>query len=233
MAFWCSTGAFAEYQKVNPTQIAMFRVPENVTVKQAPILELVIASCRALMNHPAAPNRESITICGLGPSGLVLCQYAKALGYRRVVGWDLYQSRRDLALRLGADEVYNPAELTVEQIARMRPTDVGVLMMGDDILPGEPTATLLMRAVRIGGTVISYGHPEHGMRFSPFVFQSRNLTMTGPENNMDTIRRKGAAVMELVRNGGIQIQPLITHCHPFEQLGEAFGQPAFQTGGSD
>ena len=95
----------------------------------------------------------------------------------------------------------------------MIPADVSVVMMGDDILPGEPTVTQLMRATRKGGLIISYGHPEQGRKFSPYVFQSRDLTMVGPVNDL-----------EQVELGKIKIQPLITHVRKFEELGEAFQQ---------
>ncbi|MGI5894944.1 MAG: zinc-dependent alcohol dehydrogenase [Candidatus Merdivicinus sp.] len=222
VSYWCAMGAFAEYQAVDPRSVAMFRVPPNLPVEESPVIELVIASCRALMKYPAQEDRKSLLICGMGPSGLVLAQYARMLGYQRIIGWDLYESRRKLALSLGVDEVYNPAELTREAIAEISPADIGVLMMGDDLLPGEPTATMVMRCLRDSGLLVSYGHPEHGCRFNPFVFQSRNLTMVTPENNLDQIREKGQRIMQALAEGKIQIKPLITHCRKFEELGEAF-----------
>lgn len=218
VCWWFEAGAFAEYQAVTVDNVAMFRVPENLSLDEGPVLELVLASCRAIMELPAAEDRKSMVICGLGPSGLVLLQYAKALGYERVTGWDLYEQRRELALSLGADAVCHPGELSVEKVKEMTQSDVGVAMMGDDLLPGEPTMTLLMRAVRPGGMIVSYGHPEQGCRFSPYVFQSRNLRMQGPVNNMDIIRSRGEEIMEMVAEGRIQIGPLITHRTDFEDF---------------
>ncbi len=224
VSFWCSTGAFAEYQTVNPTKVAMFRVPDTLKTEETPILELVIASCRALMKYPADKERKIITICGLGPSGLMLVQYARLLGYQKIIGWDLYEQRRNLALQLGADEVYDPATLTDELAGQITPSDISVVMMGNDILPGEPTVTRLMRATRQGGLIVSYGHPEQGRHFSPYVFQSRDLTMTGPVNDLDVIREKGRFVMESLQEGKMKIEPLITHSLKFDDLGKAFEQ---------
>lgn len=222
VSFWCCLGAFAEYQAVNPKEVAMFRVPENIPTEEAPVLELVIASCRALMEHPSTPNQKTLLVCGLGPSGLVLIQYARCLGYQYIIGWDLYESLRNLALTLGADQVFDPAGIDSHALSQMVLADVSVVMMGDDLLPGEPTGTQVLRATRPGGLVISYGHPEHGRRFSPYVFQARDLTMRGPVNNLDIIREKGRFVMEQVQKGKIQISPLITHRLHFSALGEAF-----------
>lgn len=222
VCWWCAMGAFAEYQAVNPDRVAMFPVPENVTLEEAPVLELVIASCRALMKLPAQTGRKKLTILGLGPSGLVLTQYARLLGYERIVGWDLYPPRRALGLELGCDQVIDPSALTPQAAQDLEPSDIGVVMMGHDLLPGEPTADLMMRALRPGATVVSYGHPEGGRRFSPYLFQSRDLTMVGPVNDLAVIREKGRDVMEAVASGGIRIAPLITHVKDFRAFHAAF-----------
>ncbi len=224
VSFWCATGAFAEYQAVSPRRVAMFRVPERLTIEETPILELVIASCRSLMRFPPVPGRRKLCICGLGPSGLVLTQYARLLGYEKITGWDLYPNRRELAVELGADAVYDPSELSREKIAEMELSDISVVMMGDDLLKDKSTVTNLMRATAVGGTVVSYGHPENGMCFSPFVFQSRDLTMVGPSNDMELIRTKGQEIMEALEQGKIRIAPLITHRLKFEDIGAAMEQ---------
>ena len=222
VCWWFETGAFAEYQTVTPDNVAMFEVPKKLMLDEGPVLELVLASCRALMELPAGTGRKTIAICGLGPSGLVLIQYAKALGYERVIGWDLYEQRRNLAKQLGADAVYNPMDFLNKKPDEVSESDVGVIMMGDDSLPDESTVTMFMRTIRMGGMLVSYGHPEKGCRFSPYIFQSRNLWMRGPVNDMEIIREKGAEVMEMVTDGRILVKPLITHRVDFEDFLPAF-----------
>lgn len=222
VSWWFEAGAFAEYQTVTPDYVTMMMLPDGITEDQGPVMELVLAACRALMNFRVKENRKTITICGLGPSGLVLTQYAKALGYERVIGWDLYESRRELAMKLGADLVYDPAALDIENVKQIPESDIGILMMGDDLLQGEPTATLFMRTIRVGGEIVSYGHPESGMRFSPYVFQSRNLKMYGPEQDMNEIRKYTPEIIEMCVEGRIQVEPLITHRIDFEDFLPAF-----------
>lgn len=216
---WCAVGSFAQYQRIRPADVALFQVPEGLSPEAGPVMELVIAACRALM--PLEPS-HSLLVCGLGPSGLVMIQYARMLGYRRIVGWDLYQSRRDLALRLGADEVFDPAALGAKELEGMGLFQVSVDAMGNDILPGQPTFTSLLRATKPGGTVVSYGHPHSGRQFSPYVFQSRGLRMVPPEGNLDRIREKGKQILQAVEEGRIQVKPLITHRLGFMDIGPAF-----------
>lgn len=219
---WCTIGAFAEYELIRPKNVALFPVPKNLSPEAGPVMELVIAACRALMPLPARPGRDSLLVCGLGPSGLIMVQYARLLGYKRIVGWDLYENRRDLAIWLGADQVFDPATLDRDKVAQMGEFHVAVDAMGNDILPGEPTFTLLLRAVASGGTVVTYGHPSGGRRFSPFVFQSRGLHMVSPEGDLDKIREKGQLVLQAVEDGDIQVEPLITERLGFGDIGPAF-----------
>lgn len=222
VCWWFEAGAFAEYVAVTPEKVALFPVPASLTEMEAPIMELVFAACRALMDVPAADGRKRLTICGMGPSGQVLLQYARLLGYTTITCWDLYPQRRELAKSLGADAVLDPRQLSSEEVEALEHCDVAVDMMSDDLLPGQPTATLLMRHIRKGGLYVSYGHPPHGRTFDPYVFQSRDLVMQGPTNDIKNIRDKARNILQWVEQGKIQITPLISHVIDFEELGAVF-----------
>ena len=79
---------------------------------------------------------------------------------------------------------------------------------------------LFMRAIRPGGILVSYGHPERGCRFSPYVFQMRDLRMQGPVNNMEIIRSRGKEIMEMVAPVG-----------PVYQAGTLSGNPVAMAAG--
>ncbi len=220
--WWFEMGSFAEYQVITPSQTAVFKLPDSIGRDESPVMELVVAACRALMPYPGEQGRKKLLICGLGPSGQVLLQYARQIGYEYIIGWDFYPKRRELAVSLGIDAVYDPRELSQEDLAQMPQADISVLMYGDDQLPNEGALDLVMQATRPYGTLISYGHPEHGAHFSPYLFQSRNLTMCPPENNLDVIREKGKKVVEMVSQGQINVTALISHKVEFTKLYDAF-----------
>lgn len=219
---WCASGAFAEYQIICPDAVALFPVPQGISRDASPVMELVMASCRALMGRPATEGKRTLLICGLGPSGLILTQYARMLGYEHIAGWDLYENRRKLALELGIDEVFDPTDLDENNIEHVGQYDVSVDMFGDDLLAGEPVFSLMLRATAIGGTVISYGHPRHGRHFSPYVFQKRRLTMLSPEGDLNRIREEGQLVLDAVEKGLIRVEPLVTHRKTVDDIGDAF-----------
>ena len=219
--WWCTTGAFGRYVSAQPDKVSMFVVPEHIPDSSAAMLELVIAASRALMPFTENAKGKSLRILGLGPSGLVSVMYAKALGFSYVEGWDLCESRRSLAIQLGADSVYDPSvdDFRVDALPK---ADVSLDMAADD--PIGNSLTLLCRCAQTGSTIVSYGHPIHGRHFSPYVFQKASLTLRSPENDHRIIRQKGRQVMDWVADGTIQLTPLISDVRPFARLGESFAE---------
>ena len=222
VCWWFTMGAFAEYSIVKPGDVAMFEVPDSISDEESPVLELAIAASRALMRVDQNCKGKRLAILGLGPSGLIALQQAKTMGFLEVWGWDLYLKRREVALSLGIDAVFDPSSSDFDlAIANLAEADIALDMMGDEKL-SDSVFTKLLRKTRPSGTVISYGHPEHGRLFSPFVFQSRDLTMISPENRIPVIREKGEQFMKWVAEGKIQIGPMVTKVQQFQSLGDSF-----------
>ncbi len=221
VTWWFSVGAFAQYCAITPSELTVLKLPECVTREVAPITELMIASARAVRNEDITPDTR-LLIVGLGPSGLVMAQRAKALGAAVVVGWDLYVMRREVAHSVGCDAVFDPAVDVVRQTSEFcHEFDLIIDAMSDDILPNEPTFNKAISLAKRSATVISYGHPERGRRFSPFLFQSKNLTMTPPENDMDEIRKIASETLKMVENGTVKMSPMISKVLPLHRADEA------------
>ena len=231
VSWWCTIGTFSEYSKVNIDHAAVVKTPDCLDDKYISILELVIASSRALMPFMNGSEladehkNKNLLIVGLGPSGLVITQLAKYLGFKNVYGWDLYELRRNLALKFGIAKVADPlSEDFPETISQWEDADIGIDMMDDDKSPNCDTFDNLIKKMKGSGRIVSYGHPEHGRRFSPHLFQGRNLSMSVPENNIARIREYAEIVMELIQAGHVKVEPLATHETDFSQVKDLFYQ---------
>ena len=230
VCWWFTAGTFAEYMLVDINNVSMFIVPENLDDIYSSVIELVIASSRALMPFMTEDNKlkqeyinRTLTILGLGPSGLIALQFAKYLGFKTVYGWDLHNMRSNVALELGIDSAANPASADfIGIISKQTESDIALDMMDDDILPERRTFDDLIGVMKNSGIIVSYGHPEHGRIFSPFKFQGKNLTMRAPENNLNNIRKRGELVMRGVKEGKIKVEPLVTHKYKFSQVKDLF-----------
>jgi len=219
VSWWFSVGAFAEYVAVTPNDIAVGRLPESIPAREAPLIELAAAAGRAVHAVPVGPGSR-VLIVGLGPSGLLMCQQAKAMGAGLVVGWDLYPMRREKGLALACDAVYDPlAERLVETVrADVGELDIAIDAMGNDQTPGEPTLDQAVQALRRGGEVVLYGHPSRGRRFDSRRFQSRSAVMRSPVQDMDRVRQIMDEQVALAASGRLNLGALITHEIPLSEV---------------
>lgn len=156
-------GAFAEYIKLPakalwPTDIAQIR-PEVAAI-QEPFGNAVHA-CQV-----ADLRGKSVAILGTGTIGLFAVLIAKAMGARQVIGVEPSVHHRELALRLGADEIIIPGPLDPQEpwrsdpalVARMREltrgngVDVAMEMAGLNA-----SVNNALKITRPGGHVVLFG----------------------------------------------------------------------------
>jgi len=221
VAWWFAMGAFAEYVCVCPQNVAMVKVPGAMPDCEAPILELVGATSRAV---DAAGIKEGsrVLIIGLGPSGLIMSQLSKCLKAEKVFGWDLYGMRRNLGLKLGCDKTFDNGleDVTAKTLEWTDEADVVIDAFGDDLLPGSPTLNRGMEVIKTGGTIISYGHPRV-RSLDVYEFQKKNLTLKGPNNDIPSLRIWYKRALEYYEKGELDLSPLITGNISLSQVPEA------------
>lgn len=211
VSWWFSLGAFAEYVAVNPSLVAMAKVPDSISTEEAPIFELMAASRRAVKAAGIKPGC-SVLILGLGPSGLIMSQDARLQGASTVVGWDLYEYRRTKGLSLGCTAAFNPLEKNaLKETAKLAEAfDVIIDAMGDDISEDESTFNQALKLLKKGGRVVTYGHPAHGRRFSPFLFQNRSAVLVSPPSDMNVVRPLLRDGIDRVVRNELKLRPLIS-----------------------
>ena len=97
-------GSFAEYV-VLPAANAV-RFDPSISFEQGAMFEPSTVALHGLFCNDYTGG-EYVAVLGGGTIGLFTAQWAKIFGARRVVVFDIVDSRLDLALRLGADAVIN------------------------------------------------------------------------------------------------------------------------------
>lgn len=152
----------------------VFRVPEGLPTEVAVLTELMSVThsldLAARLPRPGGfrPG-DSVAVVGIGPLGLVHVAKAALVGAGRVVAIDPVESRRALALELGADNAASPEEAEGA-------FDVVVDASGhpDSFLPA-------LKLLRDGGTLVEVGaFVDLGPRpFNPAVLCGRSLTLLG------------------------------------------------------
>jgi len=155
-------GGFAEYVKV-PAHIVWktdtTRIRPEVAVMQEPFGNAVHAASKTDLNG------KTVAIFGLGPIGLFLTLVAKAMGAKKIIGVDPNPRAREMAMRLGIDEVLElhidenaPSSRNKEVVDRMMEMTDGI---GADVsfeMAGfNNSINNCLAATRRGGAIVLFG----------------------------------------------------------------------------
>lgn len=221
VSWWFTMGAFAQYAAVNPSTVAMVKVPDFIGEDEGPIIELLGASSRAI-EAAGIETGNRVLIVGLGPSGLIMSQWAKNIGASRVYGWDLHSMRRTLGLKLGCDEAFDNSSKDIVDtcFSKIGEVDVIIDAFGSDLLVNAPTLDNALRLLKKGGRIVSYGHPRGRRTIDTFLFQRKRAVMCCPENDISKIRDYLNKGISYIREGKLDIKPLVTGNITLEEVEE-------------
>src|SRR2546428_6040981 len=98
-----ANGGFAEYVVAPATHV--FPLPESIDNQTAPLIQ-VLTTCLHAQRQINIFAGESVAVLGLGVTGQLHVQLAKARGARPVIGFTRSAEKSELALRLGADRAF-------------------------------------------------------------------------------------------------------------------------------
>lgn len=163
-------GSFAEYVCL-PAVNAVKYAP-TVPFEQAAMFEPATVSCHGVLLNHGAPG-EYTAICGGGTIGMFAAQWAKIFGARKVVVFDVVKERLDLALRLGADAVFNSAEPDYLEKAMTYTGGAGFGCVYETA--GNPIT--LQMAFQLAGNrsnVCCIGTPSRDVTFTPRMWENLN-----------------------------------------------------------
>lgn len=215
-------GGFAEYFAAPPGSV--YELPDDIA-GDAPLIQ-VLTTC--LHGHRLAQifAGESVVVTGLGVTGQLHIQLAKAFGASPVIGITRSAWKRELAETLGADLTLAPGD---DMIERVRDATEG--RGADLVIETVAKITSLRDAIhmaRTGGRLMLFGiytETEGALPFYDFYLKELNLINTRAAQPKDY-----PASIDLVRRGAVKLAPLITHTLPLDELDTALGMLDSGTG---
>jgi threonine dehydrogenase-like Zn-dependent dehydrogenase len=167
---------------------------------------------------------KRVVILGQGPIGLSFTDFIARGGARQVIVADLQDYRLDMARKLGATHTLNPTRDNVieaiREITGGQMADVAVEAAGR-----PETAHEVFDALRLHGTAIIFGiaHDE-----DVFPFDWNAMTGKLPRMIVTNSARSGdmpdtvAATVDLVQQGRLSLQHLMTHRMGWQDVGKAY-----------
>lgn len=211
-------GGFCQYIAVSGQHLAhtVFSLPSHVSDREASCIEPLACCLRAIDRLPQDVG-ESIFIVGLGFIGLLTAQYAALKGLS-TWGVDIVPERVDFAQAHGwVDHVFSQA---TEALAHLQEKTCG---RGADVvfLPvvNAKTVNLALKAVRDGGTLLLFASsatPEPLIPQNQLYFREIGI-VTSYSPSLQHLR----LAYDLIDQGQIHVEQLVTHTYPIEALPEA------------
>jgi 2-desacetyl-2-hydroxyethyl bacteriochlorophyllide A dehydrogenase len=204
-------GTFAEFVVVPDRQC--HRLPDDIGWVDATNLAVLATVARA-QRRARIRQGMSVLVIGLGVSGLLHTQLAKAAGASLVIGISRSQWKLDLAEKLGAHRVMTAGRLGNVQAVREL-TGEGADIVIDTVGISE-TMQAAIEMVGRGGTIVAFGvDPSLISSLSTYTFYDREITVMGS-------RAQTPVDIELavsaVKTGQVEITFLTTHRYDLGQL---------------
>jgi 2-desacetyl-2-hydroxyethyl bacteriochlorophyllide A dehydrogenase len=196
-------GAFARYVQV-PAD-ALVPVPAGLDLRTAALAEPLAVALHAITRSGVGPGGRAL-VCGAGPIGALVVAALQARGDVTVVVTEPGESRRQLAARLGADEVLMPDDLDVPHFG-----DVGRVVDGafDVALECSGRAAAMEAALTQlvrGGTLVLVGAGIDPPRFDHNRILVNELVVTGAfEYDADGV----ADAVGLLASGALPVEDLL------------------------
>jgi S-(hydroxymethyl)glutathione dehydrogenase / alcohol dehydrogenase len=211
-----AVGAFAEYAIVPQNQL----VPVSSALPDDQLAFLSISGSSgigpALLVAPVRPG-STAAIVGLGPCGLSALQAARLAGASTVIAIDPIESRRELALSLGADHVIDAGSGDpVAQLQKLCPDRGGMFGKGADFVFEATTTTEGMQqawnmAPACGTVVLSSVPRNMGAEvvFAATPFACQGKTVHGSQQGGFGILRDTPWAIDLLESGKLNFAPIL------------------------
>jgi threonine dehydrogenase-like Zn-dependent dehydrogenase len=225
--------AIVDVERASRGTFPVVRVPRGASLESALFISMGTVALQAI--HDAQIKLgDHVAVIGLGAIGLLTARMARLSGAATVHVVDPVESRRALALELGADVAHDPlaAEpstgVAVKRALGGRGVDVAIETSGND--GGLHDA---LACAHLGATVVAAGFYQGGaarLRLGEEWHHNRLTLLSSmsawgaPHRNSPAWdrRRLVAAVAELIFSGALATDRLPVRSFPFEQAEAAY-----------
>ena len=216
-------GGFAQYCLLNKMTVdfgPIEVIPEKIDPLHACLTEPLACCVNGLELCGITPGKTVLVIGG-GPIGILICRAAKAFGASLVVLADTNNDRVAKATELGIENVYNNAEIDLEELANKLTGGRGF----DAVLTACPSPKAQEDAVKMiakRGVVNFFGGLPKGsssIKIDSNQVHYRECFITGSHGSTP---RQFKIALNLINNGQVEVGDLISHSFPLKDIDTAF-----------
>lgn len=202
-------GCYAQYVVHRAENV--IRVSERLPYESLAPMELAmcVGTVFRMLKDMDAVQKRCVGVTGLGPAGLIAIQMARAEGATQVFGFDPVPARRDTGRRVGADDCFDPSD---DLKAEFPPRPASRLECSIDCVGAKRSVEFLMD--RTADLVALFGVQREDYVYGP---RHHSLRLCGYKGHS---RESAEYAVDLVRNGKLNLAPLVTHRMPLARYAE-------------
>lgn len=218
-----SNGAFAEFLKAPASNV--LKVPDNVSYEVAATIEPAAIILHGIHKLNIRVG-DAVAVVGCGALGYFALQFAKLAGAQPLIAIDVDDDKLDLARKVGADVCINPAREDAVAAVRAATGGRGAVVTLECAGSG-PGRDLSILATAKQGRVMLYGTAYGDVTFAEKAFARivrEELEVIGSWNSysLPFPGKEWFDIIELLRAGRLQVEPLISHRAALEEAPEIF-----------
>jgi len=207
-------GGFSDFMAV-PADAAV-ALPDNISNECAPLIQVMTTCVHAQERAPIASG-EAVVVIGLGVSGQLHIQLAKARGAYPVIGITGSPVRREMAQQYGADYTLAASDSVGDEVQKLtagRGADLVIECAG-----AASTLAQSIDIARPGGRILLFGIYTFEKAELPFYqLYYKELTVI---NSRAATRENFQTCIDLVSSGQIDLESMISHVLPLADLEKA------------
>lgn len=199
---------YAEYVTREVDQIVP--VNNNVPLEQVAMSELFGCVHRACRKVPTC-EKKSVIVSGCGAAGLAAIQICRAYGAEQVLATDIAPDRLQLARDLGADDVIDARNQPA--IDKLKKTGAAIVIECSGNKVAYQNACYMAREA-----LVIFGYSEGNLEIPLWPLFDHEVTIYNSKwlTNDDL-----GAVVQMIENGKIRTDKMISLCTDFEHYPEA------------
>lgn len=198
-----------------------YKLPEHVSLQQGALIEPLAVAVHIVKQAGISPG-TSVVVMGAGPVGLLCAAVARSFGASKVVSVDIVQTKLGFAKAIGSTHTYLSQRVSAEENAKALVEQCSLGNGADVVIDAsgaEASIQASLHVVQVGGTYVQGGMGKSDITFPIMAMCQKEVTARGSF-------RYGPGdfklAVELVSNGSVAVEKLITEVVPFEKAEEAF-----------